>query len=67
MTMRGENLKRATEIEAMAEVATSQVEKDALLQAAQQLLADPANNSAEPRQGEARGHGAKPPRAWRDQ
>jgi hypothetical protein len=49
MTKNGENLKRAAELEAMAEVAASQAEKDALLKVAQDLL-DRSDNTPDPSQ-----------------
>lgn len=49
MTRKSENLKRATELEAMAEVAASQAEKDALLKVAQELL-DRSDNTPDPSQ-----------------
>ena len=49
MTRKTENLKRAAELEAMAEVAANQVEKDALLRVAEGLL-EQVCNPTEPRE-----------------
>jgi hypothetical protein len=55
MTAKGDKLKRAAELENMAETASSQLEKDALLRVAQRLLdqdlPDEVRTPARPRKG----------------
>ena len=61
MKRKAENLKRATEVEAMAEVAVSRLEKDALLRVAEGLL-NQVYKPAEPSQGDSEHTGLKPKR-----